>query len=181
MAQTGPVDTSSPHGDIRQMIEHTHTQILALFQLYLGSPPDARQAIVEQILRQLAAYFETEEDLLFQEIGKSGPQGRNLVREAELEREEIMAMILALQSEGDDDQTRDEFFEDMMQSVRVLFMIEKRDLFATRRPIVGCMTILGGRRWHRSGLCLQGGNSYALFGGRSRVRLLEMGVMEKLR
>ena len=38
-------------------------------------------------------------------------------------------MILQLQqTEGDDDQARDEFFEDMMQSVRVLFMTEERDL-----------------------------------------------------
>lgn len=38
-------------------------------------------------------------------------------------------MILELQhSEGDDDQARDEFFEDMMQSTRILFMTEERDL-----------------------------------------------------
>ena len=46
-----------------------------------------------------------------------------------MENEEIKAMILELQhSEGDDDQAQDEFFEHMMQSVRVLFMIEERDL-----------------------------------------------------
>ena len=38
-------------------------------------------------------------------------------------------MILELQhSEGDDDQVQDEFFEDMMQSTRILFMTEERDL-----------------------------------------------------
>jgi len=38
-------------------------------------------------------------------------------------------MILELQhSEGDDDQARDEFFEDMMQSVWVLIMTEEPDL-----------------------------------------------------
>lgn len=38
-------------------------------------------------------------------------------------------MILELQqSEADDDQALDEFFEDMMQSVQALFMIEERDL-----------------------------------------------------
>ena len=128
MAQTGPVDTSSPHVDLRRMVQDNHRQILALFQLYLGSPPDSRQAIVEQILRHLASYLDTEKDLLFQEIRKSGPQGQKLVGDAELERKDIMAMILELQSEGDDDQTRDEFFEDMMQSVRVLFTTEERDL-----------------------------------------------------
>jgi hypothetical protein len=38
-------------------------------------------------------------------------------------------MILELQqSEGDDDQAFDEFFEDMMQSVRALFISEERNL-----------------------------------------------------
>ena len=111
------------------MVKHNHMQILALFQVYLGSPPDSRQAIQEQILRQLASHLDTEKDLLFREIRRLGPQGRKLVGEAEVENEEIKAMILELQhSEGDDDQARDEFFEDMMQSVRVLFLTEERDL-----------------------------------------------------
>lgn len=38
-------------------------------------------------------------------------------------------MILELQqSEADDDQALDEFFEDIMQSVRALFIFEERDL-----------------------------------------------------
>jgi hypothetical protein len=100
-----------------------------LFQVYLGSPPDSRQPIQEQILRQLASHWDTEKELLFREIRRLGPQSLTLVREAEAENEEIRAMILQLQqTEGDDDQARDEFFEDMMQSVRVFFMTEERDL-----------------------------------------------------
>jgi len=73
--------------------------------------------------------LDTEKELLFQEIRRLGPQGLTLLREAEVENEEIKAMILQLQqTEGNDDQARDEFFEDMMQSVRVLFMTEERDL-----------------------------------------------------
>lgn len=46
-----------------------------------------------------------------------------------MESEGIKAMILDLQhAEGDDERARDEFFEDMMQSVRVLFITEERDL-----------------------------------------------------
>ena len=129
MGQAGPINTSSPYGDISRMVKHNHMQILALFQVYLGSPPDTRQAIQDQILRQLASHLDTEKELLFQEIRRLGPLGRKLVGEAEVENEEIKAMILELQhSEGDDDQERDEFFEDMMQSARVLFMTEERDL-----------------------------------------------------
>ena len=128
MGQTG-IETSLPHGDISRMVKHNHMQILAMFQEYLGSPPDSRQAIQEHLLRQLASHLDTAKELLFQEIRRLGPQGRKLVGEAELENEEIQAMILELQhSEGDDDQARDEFFEDMMQSVRVLFMTEEREL-----------------------------------------------------
>lgn len=129
MGQAEPKYTSSPFGDIRRMVQHNHMQILALFQIYLGSPPDSRQAIQEQILRQLASHLDTEKERLFREIRRLGPQGLTLVRDAEVENEDIKAMILQLQqTEGDDDQARDEFFGDMMQSVRVLFMTEERDL-----------------------------------------------------
>ena len=128
MAPNRPVDTSSPHVDIRRVVKDHHTQILALFHLYLGSPPDSRQTIVGKILHELESHLQLEE-LLFQEVRSWGPQGRKLVEDAELEHEKVKVMILELQqSEGDDDQAMDEFFEDMMQSVRVLFMTEERDL-----------------------------------------------------
>lgn len=127
MAQIKPIETSLPV-DIRRVVKEDHERILALFRLYLGSPPDSRQTIVEDILHRLTSQLEREERL-FQEIRKSGPQGRKLVVDAELEHENINAMILELQqSETDDDQDLDEFFEDMMQSVRTLFVIEERDL-----------------------------------------------------
>ena len=102
---------------------------MALFQAYLNSASDSRQAIQEQILHQLASHLDTEKDLLFQRIRSVGLQGQRMVREAEVESEGIKARILELQhAEGDDDQARDEVFEDMMQSVQVLFMTEERDL-----------------------------------------------------
>ena len=127
MAQIKPIETSLPV-DIRRVVKEDHERILALFRLYLGSSPDSRQTIVEDILHRLTSQLEREERL-FQEIRKSGPQGRKLVVDAELEHANIKAMILELQqSETDDDQDLDEFFEDMMQSVRTLFVIEERDL-----------------------------------------------------
>ena len=129
MGQAEPRDTSSPYGDIRRTVKHNHMQILALFQVYLGSPADSRQAMQGQILRQLTSHLDTEKTLLFREIRRVAPQSLMLVREAEVENEEIKAMILQVQqTEGDDDQARDEFFEDMMQAVGVLFMTEERDL-----------------------------------------------------
>ena len=129
MGQAEPKDTSSPYGDISRMVKHNHMQILALFQVYRGSPPDSRQALQGQILRQLTSHLDTEKTLLFREIRRVAPQSLMLVKEAEVENEEIKAMILQLQqTEGDDDQARDEFFEDMMQAVGVLFISEERDL-----------------------------------------------------
>ncbi len=111
------------------MVKHNHLQILELYQVYLGSPPDSRQAMQGQILRQLTSHLDTEKTLLFREIRRLAPQNLMLVREAEVENEEITAMILHMQqTEGDDDQARDEFFEDMMQAVGVLFVTEERDL-----------------------------------------------------
>lgn len=131
MAQTKPLESSTSPVNIGRVVKDGHERILALFHLYLGSPADSRKAIVEQILHQLASHLELEEGLLFPEIRKSGPQGWKLVEAAELEHEEVKNMIIELQqSEADDDQTLDEFFEDMMQSVRTLFMTEERDLLS---------------------------------------------------
>ena len=129
MGQVEPNGTSSPFGGISRRVKRNHMQILELFLIYLGSPPDSRQAIQEQILRQLTSHLDTEKELLFREMRRFGPQGLTLVRDAEVENENIKSMIFQLQqTEGDDDQARDDFFEDMMQSVRVLFMTEERDL-----------------------------------------------------
>jgi len=128
MAQIRPIKTSSTAADIGRVVKDEHERIMALFRLYLGSPADSRQAIVEEILHRLAMQLEREERL-FQEIKKSGLQARKLVGDTELEHEKIKVMILELQqSEADDDQALDEFFEEMMQSVQALFKIEERDL-----------------------------------------------------
>jgi hypothetical protein len=128
MTPNRPGEMSAQQVDIRRVVRNDHTQILALFHLYLSSPPDSRQAVVEKILYQLASHLELEE-LLFQEVRRWGPQGRKLAKDAELEYENIKVMLLELQQfEGDDDQAFDELFEDMMQSVQALFMTEERDL-----------------------------------------------------
>ena len=127
MAETRPLQTSSSSVDIPQRIKEDHERILALFQQYRASPPDSRQTLVEQILHELASHLAMEENQLFEKLRKSGPEGRKRTGATEVEHEEIKAMILELQqSEGDDDQAFDEFFEDMMQSVRVLFISEER-------------------------------------------------------
>ncbi|MEO7860325.1 MAG: hemerythrin domain-containing protein [Nitrospirales bacterium] len=129
MGQTEFIDASFPYGDMTRMVKDNHMRIMTLFQEYIHSPPDSRQALQEQILRKLASHLDRERDLLFQQVRSLNPHGQRVVSEAEVESEGIKAMILELQhSEGDDDQARDEFFEDMMQSVRVLFMTEERDL-----------------------------------------------------
>ena len=129
MAQDRFLEPSSTRVDIGRVVKDEHERIMALFRLYLGSPADSRQAIVEEILHRLAMQLEKEERL-FQEIKKkSGLQAQKLVGDTELEHEKIKVMILELQqSEADDDQALDEFFEEMMQSVRALFRIEERDL-----------------------------------------------------
>lgn len=117
-------------GNIRKTARDDHRHILVLFQLYLSAPADSRQAIVDQILHQLSAHLETEEALLYAEVRDASESGRRFVQEALLEHDEIKAMISELQqSETDDDQAMDEFFEDMMQTVRAHFIAEERDIF----------------------------------------------------
>ena len=117
-------------GDIRKAVRDDHRHILALFQLYLNAPADSRQAIVDQILHQLASHLEMEEELLYADVRNGNDPGPRLVQEALLEHDEIKAMISELQqSENDDDQALDEFFEDMLQTVRAHFIAEERDMF----------------------------------------------------
>jgi hypothetical protein len=128
MAANRPVDTASSQVDLGPAVRNGHMQILALFHLYLSSPPDSRRDIVETILHQLASHLDLEERL-FQEVRRWGSHGRTLVADTELEHEKIKVMLLELQQfEGDDDQAVDECFEDMMQSVQALFITEERDL-----------------------------------------------------
>lgn len=116
--------------DIRKTIYGDHRHILALFQLYLNTPADSRQAMIDQILHKLTSHFQMEEELLYSEIRGAGEQGRRLVQEALLEHDEVEAMMSEIQqSETDDDQALDEFFEDMMQTVRAHFITEERDMF----------------------------------------------------
>ena len=130
MTPRNPPGGSVQSGDIRKPVHDDHRHILALFQLYLNAPADSRQAIVDQILHQLSAHLQMEEELLYADLRNGKEPGPRLVQEALLEHDEIKAMINELQqSETDDDQALDEFFEDMMQSVRAHFMAEERDMF----------------------------------------------------
>jgi len=115
--------------DITHRIREGHEQILATFYGYRVSPPDSRQALVGQILHQLASHLEMVENLAFHKLRKSESGGTKLTEAIVHEHEEIKAMILNLQQfEGDDDQAFDEAFEQMMKSVRALFISEKQDL-----------------------------------------------------
>lgn len=126
MVQSKPVDTSSPSSDIGREVKDDHERILALYRLYRDSPPDSRRAIVDELLHHIALHLE-KGTRLFQGIRESEPQGRKFLGDAEREHEKVNAMILTLQqSETDDDQALDDFFENLMQSVQVLFTFEKR-------------------------------------------------------
>jgi hypothetical protein len=126
MVQSKPVDTSSPSSDIGRVVKDDHERILALYRLYLDSPPDSRRGIVDELLHQLASHLEKRTRLL-QGMRESAPEGQKFLGDAEREHEKVKAMILQLQqSETDDDQALDEYFENMMQSVQVLFTLEER-------------------------------------------------------
>jgi len=128
MARNRPLGTPSPQFNIRRLVRDDHEQILTLFQSYFGAPPDSRQAIVDEILLALEGHLE-QEAFLFQELVRWGSQGRKLLEDVRSEHEKVSMMIAEIQQyEGDDDQTMDEYFEDMMKSVRTLFLAEERDL-----------------------------------------------------
>ncbi len=70
-----------------------------------------------------------EGDVLLNAIRDSGPYGLDLIEDAILEYEDIQAMFHQLvQAEIDEGGDWDEMFEDMMQTARVHFLTEERDL-----------------------------------------------------
>jgi hemerythrin superfamily protein len=117
-------------GPIMKMVLDDHRHILTLFELYLSTPADSRQTIVDEILQQLDSHLKREEVQLYAPLRQSGQEGQRLVDDALLEHEEIGAMMSEIQtSETDDDQALDEFFEDMMQTVRAHFEAEEQNMF----------------------------------------------------
>jgi hypothetical protein len=126
MAQTEPIVTSSPSSDIGRVVKDDHERIMGVYRQYLDTSPDSRQAIVDELLQQLVLHLD-KGTRLFQGIRESEPQSRKFLVDIDREREKVEAMILKLQqSETDDDQALDEFFENLMQSVQVLFALEER-------------------------------------------------------
>lgn len=122
---------SGPNQTTIRMLREDHRQILALFHLYLAISPDSRQATVDQILGLLEEHFRKEEGFLTAGmLSHRDDQARTCVKQVHLEHDELRAMIGELRgSETDDDQALDDFFEDMMQTVRVHFLAKERDLF----------------------------------------------------
>ena len=116
--------------DVQKTVREQHRHILVLFQLYLSAEADSRKPIVDQILDQLASHFQAEEEMLYSVIQHGKRTGSSLRTGSVLEHDEIKAMMTELQqAETDDDQALDEFFEDMMQTVRAHFLAEERDMF----------------------------------------------------
>ncbi|MCS6296790.1 MAG: hemerythrin domain-containing protein [Nitrospira sp.] len=114
--------------DIIKIMKNEHRQILALFQVYLGTESDSRHSLVDQILQRLDDHFEWEEALFTEDI-RIQEQGTSVLRRILLDHEEVKAMMNELrQAETDDDESMDQFFEDTMQTVRVHFHAEERDL-----------------------------------------------------
>ena len=110
------------------VLKNHHTNIQALFRRYLGAQSHSRPALAEEILLGLQSYLAMEEDVLF-EVIRSGPYGMDLVEDDILEHEDIKAMFRQLVwSEISDGGVWEEIFQDMMQTARVHFITEERDL-----------------------------------------------------
>ena len=126
--------------DIIKIMKNDHREILALFQVYLGTEADSRQSIVDNILQRLDDHFEWEEQV-FREDSRVQGHSNPVIRQLLLDHEEVKAMIHELRhAETDDDESLDQFFEDMMQTVRVHFHGEERDLI----PLFDTMATSGG-------------------------------------
>jgi hypothetical protein len=110
------------------LVKSHHKTIQALFGRYLASPLPSRPALVEEILVRLRSHLAIEDEVLLTVIRHSGPQGLDLIESTALEYEDIQAMFQQVQANMEEGDRWDEMFEDMMQTVRVHFITEERDL-----------------------------------------------------
>lgn len=128
MTQEGLYPTGEFFG-LRVVLKTHHKNIQALFRRYLLCPLSSRPAIVDEILIRLRSHLAIEEDLLLSIIRDSGPQGPDLIESTILEYEDIQAMFRQLvQADMEESEGWDEMFEDMMETVKVHFITEERDL-----------------------------------------------------
>lgn len=141
MANTEVV--SGTHDTTIRILREDHRRILALFHLYLAMAADSRQSTVDQILGLLEEHFQKEEGFLSAVAPQPGGQASRIVERVLIEHDELRAMIEELRgSETDDDQALDEFFEDMMHTVRLHFLTEEQDFFAhLQTPRAGTKTL----------------------------------------
>jgi len=111
------------------VLKNHHTNIQALFHHYLGATSHSRPLLVEEILLRLQSHLAMEADVLFEVIRSGGPYAMDLVENAMLEHEDIQAMFRQLVwSDFHDGVVWEEMFQDMMQTARVHFITEARDL-----------------------------------------------------
>ena len=110
------------------VVKNHHTTIQALFGRYLISPLLSRPAIVNEILVRLQSDLTIEDEILVSVVRNSGPQGQDLIETTILEYEDIRAMFQQVQADIQEGESWCETFENMMQTVRVHFITEERDL-----------------------------------------------------
>lgn len=128
--------TLQESADVVKVMKAEHRHILALFHLYLATEEDSRRPIVDQILDRLGEHFDWEERL-FRDDSRVQDRGAPVIHRILLDHEEVKAMMHEMRhAESDDDESMDQFFEDMMQTVRVHFHAEERDLI----PVLHAMT-----------------------------------------
>lgn len=116
------------HCGLTELVKSRHKTIQALFGRYLTSRLPSRPALVEEILVRLRSHLAIEDEVLLTVIRHSGPQGPDLIERTILEYEDIQAMFQQVQANMEEGARWDEMFEDMMQTVRVHFLTEERDL-----------------------------------------------------
>lgn len=114
---------------LTEVLRSDQKNIQALFGRYLVSPRSLRLAIVDEILSRLRLQLAVEDDVFLSVIQDSGPLGRDRIEDTMTEYEDIQAMFRQVQADKQAGARWDELFEDMMQTVRVHFLTEARDVW----------------------------------------------------
>ena len=109
-------ETSHPPDDAIALLTADHRQVRALFQQYADTPdPYLRQIIAEHVFAELALHTLLEETVFYPAVAEQADtEGKELVKKALQDHQEIKALLETLQ-EIDDDTA----FETRFQALRV--------------------------------------------------------------
>jgi len=133
--------------DAIQLLTTDHGEVEAMFRQVESLPEgDARQQIVQEIIRELSVHAAIEEQVLYPAMRKALPDGETLVQEA-IDEHQAAKETLAAIERADNSTERDQHLVRLMGDVRHHVEEEETELFPKLAASIGSTELreMGGK------------------------------------